>query len=134
MMKKVFALLGAVLLSMSAFAGTPTVVKDANGAKPSGTSTVIRVEKDITSGYRVKKLETGGYTKYATDNANWTVYDKYVAAMLIPVVSGNITFDATKITTDCITPYTAVTPTTVPTTEYVNDNCALDTAMRSLAQ
>lgn len=133
-MKKVFAMLCAALLSLSAFAGSPIVVKDANGAKPTGTDQVIRVEKNTDSGYRVKRLLRGGVTDYAADNANWTIYDKYVSGMLIPVVSGNITFDAAKIRTDCSYPNTTVVAATVGPTEYINDNCALDVAVRALAQ
>lgn len=137
MKKMFFAAVAAITMLAGcggAMAGTPIVVKDANGAKPTGTAPVIRIEKDTSSGYRVKKLLQGGSTDYATDNANWTVHGKYVTGMYIPVVSGNITFDAAKIKTDCLGNQTAIYAPTVVSTEYITDNCALDTAVRALGQ
>lgn len=81
MMKKVFALLGAVLLSISAFAANPLLVK---GTAPTGQQVTFGMEqpyiiyKDASAMHVVVRSALS--EQRMVDNAGWTKYNELVAA------------------------------------------------------
>lgn len=137
MKKMFFAAVAAIAMLAGcggAMAGTPIVVKDANGNKPFGTDQIIKMEKDTTSGYRVKLMLRGGGTDFVIDNANWTIHAKLLSGLYAPVTSGAITYDAAKAKFDCLGTQSSVYAATVIPTDYITDNCALTNAVKAIAQ
>lgn len=137
-MKKFAILLFSLALgafSSAAMAGTPNSVKDATGTKTYPTAGLLKIEKDTSSGNRVKLLYEGGATKYADDNGAWSVHAKFKSAMFNPVTSpvvGNgLVFDVAKAFSECAGGNTSIYYYLNANTETIADSCALDTAIKA---
>jgi hypothetical protein len=134
-MKKVIFAVISMIAMVSAFAGTPTSVKDANGIVW-GTEQALSVEKDTSSGNRVKIKYSSGF-QYAVDNAAWSVYAALKAGLTKPVdVPSSITglsYDIAKSNgIGCnLSNASTISWPNVSMGESVADNCGFRTAAQA---
>lgn len=110
-----------------AHAGTPTTVLDKAGVK-FPTEPALAIEKDTTSGNRVKVKYSSGY-QYAVDDAAWTVYASFKAGLTRPIDAPASTtgavYDVAKSFVYCISSKTYVSWPNVAQSDILNDGCSM---------
>lgn len=133
-MKKVIIAGVMLVTSMFAMAGTPTYVIDANNAVSYPSEPALSIEKDTTSGNRVKVKYSSGF-QYVADNSSWSKYAEFYAALTKPVLAPTSTtglaYDMAKGFGGCDSQGSWVSWVNVAVPEHVQgDNCAFWTAVK----
>lgn len=131
MMKKVFALLGAVLLSISAFAAdTVKGVNQNEKQETVGTKHIYAAQS--TGGVLYYRSSTTGSGTHSLTDANGSQFNKVLTSFgtgnAIQAANGWY-YDLSKIKVMCYNSQTTtVTIDGVSVPDYISDNCALATA------
>lgn len=138
MFKRIIAMvvIGAALAACglgTSHAGTPTSVVNATGTVVYGTEAVLSIEKDTTSGNRVKVKYPTGY-QYADDDAAWSRYALFTRGLYKPVLVPNSTvglaLDTAKVIyINCSVGGSYVVWINAPS-ETIPDNCAFANAAK----
>lgn len=137
-MKSIQAVFASIMISAFAvcfaYAGTPTSVLNATGTTTYPTDPALSIEKDTSSGNRVKVKYSSGY-QYVADDAAWTRYAALKAGLTKPVDSPTsvtgLSYDIAKAFTGCNNGQSYVAWPNVGNPEYVDDKCAFANSAKS---
>jgi len=140
MFKRIFAVavIGAALAACGgAQAGTPTSVVNATGTATYPTESALGVEKDTSTGNRVKVRYSSGF-QYVADDASWSRYALLAGGLTKPVAvptsTTGLVIDIAKAFTGCNGGQSYAAWANVGQPEYIGDNCAFANAAKAASQ